>query len=125
MRLLADECLDGRVIAGLRSAGHDVLAVRDSGRGSDDDSVLAGARRERRVLVTEDKGFGDLIVHHKLDVPGLVLLRYSQSDVWAVCERLLATVEEHGEGLHEMHVVVTPNRVRVRGLGSRQADRSR
>jgi predicted nuclease of predicted toxin-antitoxin system len=118
MRFLADECLDGRLIAGLRSAGHDVSAVRDDRRGSGDGAVLAGARHESRVLVTEDKGFGDLIVHRGLEAPGLVLVRYSQSDVWALLERLLAVVEEHQERLHEMHVVVTPNRVRFRELGA-------
>lgn len=121
MRFLADECLDGRVIAGLRSAGHDVLAVRDEWRGSGDAAVLAGAKRERRVLVTEDKGFGDLVVRRGLDAPGLVLVRYPQGDVWALLTRLLAVVAEHEERLHEMHVVVTPNRVRVRELDTDRA----
>jgi uncharacterized protein YejL (UPF0352 family) len=46
------------------------------------------------------------------------LVRYSQSDVGALLQRLLAVVEEHQERLHEMHVVVTPNRVRFRELGA-------
>src|SRR5687767_359020 len=116
MKFLADECLDSRVIARLRSAGHDVSAVRDSSRGCSDGTVLAAARREHRVLVTEDKGFGDLIVRHGFDVPGLVLVPYAQVDVEAVLERLLAVIDEHGERLRAMHVVVRPERVRVRGL---------
>ena len=62
MRFLADECLDGRLIESLRQAGHDVIAVRDASRGADDRSILESARREGRALVTEDKGFGELIV---------------------------------------------------------------
>jgi predicted nuclease of predicted toxin-antitoxin system len=85
MRLLADECVDGRLIAGLRGAGHDVVAVRRGDR-----SVIELARREGRVLVTEDKDFGDLVFRHGLGVPGLVVLRYVQSDVRVVLARLLA-----------------------------------
>jgi Domain of unknown function (DUF5615) len=32
MRFLADECLDGRLVEGLRHAGHDVLAVAGEAR---------------------------------------------------------------------------------------------
>jgi predicted nuclease of predicted toxin-antitoxin system len=123
MRLLADECLDGRLIIGLRSAGHDVLAVRESWRGSGDGSVLAGAIRERRVLVTEDKGFGELIVARGLQAPGYILVRYVQDDIRAVLERLLAVLEEQAEALHQMYVVVAPDRVRVRELGPERAGR--
>jgi predicted nuclease of predicted toxin-antitoxin system len=123
MRFLADECLDGRLVEGLRRAGHDVLAVRDHGRGAGDHSVLESARRDRRALVTEDKGFGDLVVRRGLSVPGIVLVRYSQSDVWAVRDRLLAVVAQHGERLHRMYAVVTPARARVRRLDAPRAGR--
>jgi len=121
MRLLADECLDGRLVEGLRRAGHDVLAVRDAWRGAGDLSILERARRDGRALVTEDKGFGDLVVRRGLSVPGVVLVRYSQSDVWAVLERLLAVMGRHGERLHHLYAVVTPARARVRRLEAPRA----
>jgi predicted nuclease of predicted toxin-antitoxin system len=70
MRFLADECLDSRLVQGLRGAGHDVLAVRDAWRGVDDRALLEGAEREHRALVTEDKGFGELVVCRGFSVPG-------------------------------------------------------
>jgi predicted nuclease of predicted toxin-antitoxin system len=75
MRFVADECLDGRLVEGLGQAGHDVLAVRDAWRGVGDRAILEGARRERRALVTEDEGFGDLVVRRGLTVPGVVFVR--------------------------------------------------
>lgn len=123
MRFLADECLDGRLVEGLRRAGHDVLAVRDHGRGAGDRSVLESARRERRALVTEDKGFGDMVVRRGASVPGVVLVRYAQRDVWAVLEQLLAVVGQQGERLHRMYAVVTPARARVRRLDAPRAGR--
>ena len=118
MRFLADECLDGRLIAGLRRAGHDVTAARDTLPGAGDRSVLEAARRDARVLVTEDKGFGDLVVRRGLSVPGLRLVRYVQSDVYSVLQRLLAVVDRQGDHLHDLYVVVTPERARLRRLGA-------
>ena len=89
-----------------------------------DRSILESARRERRALVTEDKGFGDLVVRPGLSVPGVLLVRYSQSDVWAVLERLLAVIARHGERLHQLYAVVTPARARVRRLDAPSAGRS-
>ena len=74
MRYLADECLDGRLIAVLRADGHDVAAVRDRCAGARDADVLALARAERRILLTEDKDFGELALH-AADPPGTVLVR--------------------------------------------------
>ena len=53
MRFLADESCDFAVVRALRFAGHDVTAVVDSIPGADDELVLALARAESRVLLTE------------------------------------------------------------------------
>ncbi|HEV2968672.1 MAG TPA: DUF5615 family PIN-like protein [Pirellulales bacterium] len=58
-RLLADEHFDFNVANHLRSLGHDVATVRQhssnkSGDGMEDEDVLALARAERRVLLTEN-----------------------------------------------------------------------
>jgi predicted nuclease of predicted toxin-antitoxin system len=118
MRFLADECLDGRLIQGLRQVGHDVQVMRDQSPGADDRAVLDAANRADRILLTEDKDFGDLVVREGLGVPGLVLVRYSQGHVRALLDRLLALAEQQGEGLKQHFVVVTPDQVRSRRLGS-------
>jgi hypothetical protein len=74
--------------------------------------------------VTEDKGFGELIVRRGVSVPGILLVRYSQCDVWAVRDRLLAVIGRHGERLHRMYTVITPVRARVRRLDAPRAGRS-
>jgi hypothetical protein len=58
MRFLADECCDMAVVRALRSAGHDVLAVRQESPGIDDEAVALLALNESRVLVTETRTSG-------------------------------------------------------------------
>lgn len=61
MRLLADESCDFSVVRVLRAAGHDVVAVSEVALGATDDEVTDLARREKRILLTEDKDFGQLV----------------------------------------------------------------
>jgi predicted nuclease of predicted toxin-antitoxin system len=61
MRFLADESCDFRVVEALRRAGHEVLAVVEAARGAPDHEVIETARSGQRVLLTEDRDFGQLV----------------------------------------------------------------
>jgi predicted nuclease of predicted toxin-antitoxin system len=65
---LADECIAAPLVAFLRSQGHDVPPVCSTRTSS----IL---HCEGRLLLTEDKDFGDLVVRRGHEVPGTVLLR--------------------------------------------------
>ena len=61
MRFLADESCDFAAVHALRMAGHDVVAVSEFARGAEDTTVVDAARSQRRILLTEDKDFGQLV----------------------------------------------------------------
>ena len=48
------------VVLTLRVRGHDVLVVKESMRGEEDTAILARAQAESRLVVTQDKDFGEL-----------------------------------------------------------------
>lgn len=60
MRWLADECVPASLVAFLPADGHDVFYVAEAAAGLNDTDVIALAARENRILVTDDKDFGDL-----------------------------------------------------------------
>ena len=64
MQFLADESCDFAVVRSLKDAGHDVVAVAEILRGASDEVVIDLAASKRRILITEDKDFGQ--------VPGLL-----------------------------------------------------
>jgi len=70
MRWLVDECVDAELVKQLRHRGHDVVYVAADGSGSTDARVLQRAREEDRILLTEDKDFGDLVFRFRLALPG-------------------------------------------------------
>ncbi len=61
MRFLADESCDMAVVRALLEKGYDVALVRDRERGMEDESVARIAQQEQRILLTEDKDFGQLV----------------------------------------------------------------
>jgi predicted nuclease of predicted toxin-antitoxin system len=76
MRFLGDESCHAAIVLALREAGHDVVAVSERCPGAADSNVIAIALGETRVLVTEDKDFGQLVHASGADRCGVLLLRY-------------------------------------------------
>ncbi len=73
MRFLADESCDFSVVRALRSAGYEVTVVAEISPRSEDTEVLRLAFREKRILLTEDKDFGQLVFAHSRKTRGLIL----------------------------------------------------
>lgn len=116
MRFLADENIHADLVAWLRSEGHDVLYVAETTPGEPDEPLLRRASEEDRVLVTDDKDFGDLVVHRRLASAGVLLLRLRSASV-AERVRRLQTVWRSVEGrMHGSFTVVSDRRVRVRPI---------
>ena len=117
MRWLADECVAAPLVVFLRAHGHDVLYIAEAAAGLSDAEVIALALRENRLLLTEDKDFGDLVFRRERTVPGVVLMR---ADLKIPCEalRLEAAIVRYGDGLFGRYTVIEEGRVRSRRLWS-------
>ena len=76
MRLLANENFPGDAVAALRGNGYDVCWIREDAPGIGDPQVLAWAMREKRVLLTFGKDFGELAYRTGLPAEcGVILFR--------------------------------------------------
>jgi predicted nuclease of predicted toxin-antitoxin system len=116
VRWLADECVAAPLVALLRTDGHDVLYVAEAAAGLSDPDVIALALREKRLLLTEDKDFGDLVFRRGREVPGVVLMRIDSDNSVLKAERLTAVIERYGEGLFGRYMVIEEGRFRSRRL---------
>jgi len=61
MKFLLDSCISKFAVDDLRKAGHDVMWVPELKKDPGDDAILSWSVEEKRILVTADKDFGDLI----------------------------------------------------------------
>ena len=75
MRFLVDESAGSAIAAVLGSLGHDVLVVAEIMPQAEDAAILARAVQELRIVVTNDKDFGELIFRSGQPHAGVVLLR--------------------------------------------------
>ncbi len=62
MKLLLDTCIWGGAADELRMRGHDVVWSGDWDEDPGDEEILTTALAQRRILVTLDKDFGELVV---------------------------------------------------------------
>ena len=113
MRFLADESCDFAAVTALRASGHDVIAVADLSPGADDESVLALARTESRVLLTEDKDFGLLAYAGGQATAGVILIRYPASARRTLGVAVVRAVTELASRILGGFVVIEPGRARV------------
>ena len=116
MKFLADESLEARLVEFLREQGHDVLLVAEMAPGISDAAVLAQANREQRVLLTNDKDFGELTFLQRQARHGIVLFRFQSESITLKKDRLAQLLTAHAAALLSSFTVVTDARVRLRNL---------
>ncbi len=112
MRFLVDECTGSKVAEWLRDANYEVFSVFDEARGMTDDDILAKALTENRILITNDKDFGEMIFRERRTHHGVVFMRLDDERATNKIEVLRRLLEGYAEKLPEEFVVVTETKVR-------------
>lgn len=119
MRFMVDECVGPRVAEWLRDGGHDVYSVFDQARGTCDEWLVEKSYAEKRILITCDRDFGELIVRQNMPHHGVIFLRLADqrpASVAAVLSKLLST---YADRIVDRFVVVTETTVRITGPETR------
>ena len=116
MRLLVDESTGAAVVAYLRSAGHDVLAVAEAMPQADDSDILTRAASERRVLLTNDKDFGNLVFRDGRAHSGVLLLRLQDETPANRVRVVSAVLEQYADRLTGRFTVATEQGIRIGSL---------
>jgi predicted nuclease of predicted toxin-antitoxin system len=113
MRGIVDESTGVVVARWLRSLGHGILAISEARPRMIDEDILALAVRDDRVVVTNDKDFGDLVFRDGRPHRGVILLRLVDDRVPSKIAALERLFEELPDDIQECFVVVTERSIRV------------
>jgi predicted nuclease of predicted toxin-antitoxin system len=118
MKLLANENLSLDAVEALRSAGYDVGWIRTDSPGVDDETVLAKAVAEKRILLTFDKDFGELAFQRGLPATcGVILFRITASSSQEAAKRIVTALTNRTDWQGHFSVV-DDWRIRMRLLPS-------
>lgn len=112
MHLLVDESGDVAIVRTLREVGHDVLSIAETHAGATDQEVVGLAAREHRVLLTEDKDFGQLVYASACRHCGVILLRYPFPLARRISIQLADILDHHAEQVAGAFSVIQPGRTR-------------
>ncbi|MGC8979559.1 DUF5615 family PIN-like protein [Caldisericum sp.] len=81
MKFLANENIPIELVEELKNLRYDILRADNFKKGLKDQDVLELAFKERRILITFDKDFGELAVKQKKKVIGVILLRIKPQSI--------------------------------------------
>ncbi|MGH7233520.1 MAG: DUF5615 family PIN-like protein [Nitrospiraceae bacterium] len=118
MRFLADMGVSLSTVRTLRSEEHYVVHLRDEGliRIADAD-ILEKARVERRVILTFDLDFGDLLAIGAHSFPSVIIFRLYNETLTSVNTHLQPVLTQRVRELEEgVLVIVEDARPRLRRL---------
>jgi len=92
-----DENLPPEFAFRLASEGYEACTVKDQSlNGLDDETIATVCRAEKRVLITQDLGFGDIRIYPPGDYYGIIVLRTKTQDYLTytkLLERILANLK--------------------------------
>ena len=114
--IVADESVDFAIVALLREAGFEILAIAEDHPSWSDDRVLELAFHREAYLLTEDKDFGELTYRFQKPSHGILLIRLPHAESEAKATLVLEIIQDDFERLWKMFSVLEPLKLRVRPM---------
>lgn len=116
MKFIIDESTGRAVAQFLREIGHDVVAVTETTPATEDHAILIKAASEGRILITNDKDFGELIFRSGYAHNGVLFLRLQNESAANRVHVVKAVLDQYADSLEMNFIVATDRRVRIRHL---------
>jgi predicted nuclease of predicted toxin-antitoxin system len=114
LRFLVDVNVGLAVADSLRHRGHDVVFVGELDWSMPDPGLLSLAGREKRIIVTMDTDFGELVYNSGLPHAGVLLLRMPGASRDEKVRIVQDIIDRYGEQTPEHFCVYREGKLRVR-----------
>lgn len=96
MKIPADHCVYGKTVRILKEHGYEVLTLKELNKtDATDDEVLRSAVALDAVLLTNDKGFGNVFQYPPASHRGIILMKINLRNDISVHEILLDFLRKH------------------------------
>lgn len=112
IKFIADVNLEKPVIDFLRENGYDVLWVPDYNCEISDKDLLVLANTQNRVLLTNDKDFGEITFLQKKLSAGIILFRVKEQNAQDKIILIKKLLQNYGEKIVNHFIVINKDRIR-------------
>lgn len=117
MNFLANENFPLSSIKLLRNSGCAIVSILEETPGAKDLHILKRAYKEKCIMLTFDRDYGELIYRHKSFIPcRIVYFRFDPSTPEEPAEILSKILNENKISLPEKFTVIERDRIRQRSL---------
>lgn len=116
LKLLIDFNIGRYTANDAENQGHDVLFVGDLDKRMLDENILALAVRERRLIITMDADFGELVYQSRQDHSGIMLLRIPDANRLEKARVVRQILDQYGDQLVNRFTVYKNGRLRIREI---------
>lgn len=116
IKFLIDESVEHGIVLFLREQGFDVISISEENPSITDPDVLHLAYKQKRVLITNDKGFSRLVFKEKQKSQGVILIRLQYAATDEKILRLDEVLKSKAKKLIKLFTTITEKRVRSRAL---------
>jgi len=113
IKFLADVNIEKPIIDHLLEIGYNILWVTDINCQMDDDDLLKLANKERRILITNDRDFGEFVFRQGRVSEGVILIRLKGHNVKEKIHLLKKLVLMHKSKLKGHFTVLTKKKIRI------------
>lgn len=114
--IVLDENVDFYWVELLRKSGFETLYIAEVHAGISDLQVVNIAKRNKGLLITEDKDFGELVFSHGIQQLSIVLLRYDQPQYDQIKGSLLNVINTYYQKPGSWFITITKRKVRIRNI---------
>ncbi|MGB9720789.1 MAG: DUF5615 family PIN-like protein [bacterium] len=112
IKFLANVNIERPIIEFLLAKGFDVKSIVDIDKQMPDNTVCELANKEERIILTNDKDFGEIVFFQKKIVYGIVLLRIKGQNVKEKIVRLENLLSRYSDKIVNHFVVVSKEKFR-------------
>ncbi|GBD86591.1 hypothetical protein BMS3Abin03_00512 [bacterium BMS3Abin03] len=114
LKLLFDVGVSKKAETHFKNIGYDVLAVRDLNPSMKDIDILDLAVKEKRLVITMDKDFGELVFNSKKGHTGVLLLRMENATWKQKTDVLLEIFNKYANVIVGKFSVYQDKKLRIR-----------
>ena len=114
-KIFADECINYDLVLSLRKAGFDVLTVGEAKLiGRDDETIYKFTQTNHRILLTFDRGFGDIFRFDIAKSYGVIIVLISRIDRKNIADIIIKFLNRFEiRKLRGKLVIIAGNKIRI------------
>ncbi len=114
--IIADENIDHQIILNLRKLSIEIYSIYETERGKTDIKIVSFSRNPPRIILTEDKDFGEMVFQNGIRNISVVFIRYSFSETNKMIEILVNLFSHAHNELFGQFTTVTTQKIRSRKI---------